>query len=226
MERRPGAFEPGEIHVWRIDLSAPWDPAGEADLVATELERAARFAFDRDRHRFLHGRRALRRLLGRYAGIEPARLDLRANEHGKPLLDERLGLAFNLTHAGDAALLAVGRGAAIGIDLEEIREKPDLRALARSVFSAAEMQALRDVPDAELALPFYVTWTRKEAYLKALGSGLSIEPRSVHVGTTAARERLAGTKPGEFVEVAGLLQDARHVAAIAVVGGYSRVSFC
>src|SRR5438128_7221228 len=116
----PPALERGEIHVWRLPLQGAAPDDIDACLNEHELVRAARFAFPRDRNRFLRARYAMRRLLAGYTGIAPRALPIAFNAHGKPMFDATLGIRFNLSHCGDRGLLAVGRDREIGVDIEEI----------------------------------------------------------------------------------------------------------
>ena len=129
-----------------------------------------------------------------------------------------------MSHSGDHGLIAVARAAQVGVDIEEMSAREGLRALAASVFSEEEMQDLHEVSDSELAVPFLTCWTRKEACLKALGVGLTVEPKAVHVGIRPLRSQARIPEVGacESVEVASLPQDEHCVSALAVAGGYSR----
>src|SRR4051812_31052226 len=123
------SLAPGEIHVWRLELSGPFPKEHEEVLAADELERAQRFVFARDRDRFMHGRHALREILAAYLDLPPRLLPLLYNPNGKPYLDVAFELGFNLSHSGDAGLLAVGRSAEIGVDIEEVVPRGDLEDL-------------------------------------------------------------------------------------------------
>jgi 4'-phosphopantetheinyl transferase len=143
--------------------------------------------------------------------------------HGKPLLAGAHGLGFNLSHSGDFGLLAVGRAAHVGADVEEIVARGNVRDLARSVCSAEEQQSLDDVDVAGLLPAFLTCWTRKEAVLKALGTGLVLEPRGVNVGIVTARVRvdIGGEQGQGFVVVESITCDDQCVGAVAVAGGMS-----
>lgn len=171
-----------DVHVWRIDLDRPF--ADEATLSAwlsgTELERAQRFRRDRDRRRYIAGRGTLRRVLADYLDTAPGRVRLVTGEHGKPALAGG-ELEFNLTHAGGLALLAVTRVAPIGVDVEQLHAVPELEPIARRFFTAAESRRISSAPEGAREQLFFRCWTRKEAYLKAVGGGLSIPLRSVDV---------------------------------------------
>ena len=165
----------GAIDVWRIDLRKP--PAGEAVLTADERERAARLRIEAKRTQYVTARTALRVLLGRYLDRAPAELELELGEHGKPELP-RSGVSFNLSHSGHVALLAVTSGdLRLGVDVEEMVAQRAHDRLARRFFSTHEADSYATLPEGERADAFYRLWTRKEAYLKAWGTGLSFSSR-------------------------------------------------
>lgn len=144
------------------------------DLSIDEKERAARFVFEEDRKRFISCRWALRSILAKYVGEAPASLGFSVNEYGKPFLSGLDGdLQFSLSHSREAALVAVTRGRRVGIDIEFVDPKVDIAAIAGSLFSDAEAESLLRLPKDLGARRFFLAWTRKEAFLKALGSGFS-----------------------------------------------------
>lgn len=215
----------GLVHLWRLDLSGGRAASCEADPCERDLPRARRFAFDRDRDRFLRARCALRSVLGAYLGVSPREVGLATGANGKPRLEREAGLEFNLSHSGDHGLLAVTRDARVGVDIEELRPRDDVLPLAERLFTRAERLSLCPAQSDPLARQFLTCWTRKEAYLKALGTGLTVEPRGVEVGTGAQRVRvaIAGEAEGRFVEVATVDAGERCVGALAVEGGFEHL---
>jgi 4'-phosphopantetheinyl transferase len=169
-----------EVHVWRIALDPGGiDPAMGMDLLdAGERERAARFRFDRHRRRFVLRRAALRRILARYAGQPAAALAFEVNAWGKPALRTPGGcaapVAFSLSHSHERALLAVGGAGALGIDIEWRDPDNATVEVARQFFAPAEVAELERLDPARRVAGFFDCWTRKEAYIKAHGMGLSI----------------------------------------------------
>ena len=173
----PGLAD-GEVHVW----AAPLDPSAEAIrshaalLAPDERARADRFRFDRDRRRFTVARGVLRTLLGRYLEVDPRRVAFRYESHGKPALGGELaahGLRFNVSHSGEMALFAFTAGRDLGVDVEEVRPMEDGLDIAERFFSQAEVEAFRALPAEIRDDAFFNCWTRKEAYIKAVGEGLS-----------------------------------------------------
>lgn len=174
---RPVASE-DEIQVWRMNLDLPASEFQEMRGVLSEDEtaRAARFVFDRHRARFVAGRAFLRKILGQYVGHAPQRLEFGYGFRGKPFLKKGSDgdrLRFNLSHSGDLALLAVIRARRIGVDVERIREVKEHLRLAGRYFAPGEVAAIRALPPKVQYEAFFNCWTRKEAYIKALGTGLA-----------------------------------------------------
>lgn len=160
--------QPLGLDLWQWRLAG-----GDAsDLSADEQARAARFVFDRDRARYIAGRAALRRVLGRCLDLAPREIRFRYGAFGRPLV---AGLSFNLSHTGDFAALVVTPvpDLPLGIDIETVG--PIEMAVAEANFAAPEIATLRAMPDAVQQAAFYRCWTRKEAYLKAVGTGLSTD---------------------------------------------------
>ena len=145
-------------------------------LADDECERAERFVFRQDHVNYVLGRGLLRVLLGRYLQLNPQDIHLVTSEYGKPSLlatQNTLGLHFNLSHAGDYIVFAFTLDQAIGVDIETIR--PDFASdeIAERFFSASEYHALSALDKADKPRAFFHTWTCKEAFIKAIGEGLS-----------------------------------------------------
>ena len=174
----PGPQNPqlasGTVHVWAAALDAgPERLAACARLLAAdERERAGRFHFARDRDAYIAGRGMLRLLIGRYLARAPETLDISYSDYGKPCLAGG-ELRFNLAHSAGLALYAFAAHTELGVDVEAERDLPDALPIARRFFSAAEYDALRALPPDEQPAAFFRCWTRKEAFIKAVGEGLS-----------------------------------------------------
>jgi 4'-phosphopantetheinyl transferase len=145
-------------------------------LSADERDRAARFHFERDRRYYCAARGILRILLGGYVKTPPPELNFAYSEKGKPALASPCvgsRLAFNVSHSGDLALLGFTPLRHIGVDIEKIREDFDSAAIARRFFSSQEQIQLSSLPSHQQHQAFFRCWTRKEAFIKAIGEGLS-----------------------------------------------------
>jgi 4'-phosphopantetheinyl transferase len=220
----------GEVHIWaaRLDLGTPALQALRATLSPDELARAERFVFRRDRERFVAARGTLRAVLANYAGIPPGALVFDYSAFGKPVLRGGGTLRFNLSHAGEIAVIGIVHGREIGVDVEAIRPAFAGEEIAARFFSPAEVAALRALPPEQQAIGFFNCWTRKEAYIKALGEGLSHPLDSFDVslapGEPAALLAVRGAPAVEwslhtFVPAPG------YVAAAAVAGRGHRLVF-
>ena len=173
------ALARGQVHVWRVRLD---DDVPRLDrlrqvLDPTEQERARRFRHDLHRDRFIVRRAALRLLLGRYLRCDPAALLFEHVRSGKPVLaatDAAPDLRFNISDSAGLALLAFTIGRDLGVDLERIRAGPADEAISRRFFAAEEHAALMALAPSQRRAAFFRCWTRKEAYLKARGDGLTM----------------------------------------------------
>lgn len=227
------ALAPGDVHVWRASLDVPHACVGDLTgvIVDEERARAERFVFPRDRDRFIVGRAVLRTILGGYLGIDPRQLRFRYNRHGKPALADELagGLRFNLSNSQGLALYAVTRGREIGIDLEQVDSRVSDEALSMRSFSPPEIDALLAVPAASRKEAFFRYWTRKEAYVKGRGEGLSIPLQQFDVSRTPQEPVLAWDSAGEQHDdsrwyVEDLKPGEGYAAALAVEGADRRVT--
>jgi 4'-phosphopantetheinyl transferase len=181
------AFPTKRLDVWRVRLDEPVKTGSEASVLSPdEIARASRFHFERDRTHFTRCRCALRRLLAGYLAISAAEIGFQYLYNGKPqIADEQnpRALQFNVSHSANVALIAVGSKHRLGVHIEKIRGDVDTDSLAKRFFSLHERTGLRALPD-HLRVPgFYACWTRKEAFLKATGDGLSFPLKDFSVTT-------------------------------------------
>jgi 4'-phosphopantetheinyl transferase len=214
------------VHVWLAALRRPDLPDLAATLAPDERRRGDRFHRPDDRDRFVAAHGLLRLILGRYLDQPPASLRFGAGPHGKPALlpaaDPAVDLRFNLAHAGDLALYAVAESREVGVDLEAVRAERDLDLLAATVLSPAERVGFAALPAAARPAAFFAAWTRKEAYVKALGVGLGRPFAALEVvpgsgGATMVRDPAA--PPGEPAWTLRDLDPAPgYAAAVAAAG--------
>ena len=163
---------PGEVHVWRLALDQPESVVAgfRATLEADEIERAGRFHFEKHRRHFVVGRGGLRYVLSRYLDVKPEEFRFSYGAFGKPALDQ---LRFNMSHSHDLALFAVAADRELGVDVERIRADFASEDIARRFFSRVEVAAFNALDKEQQVAAFFRCWTRKEAYIKAIGRGLS-----------------------------------------------------
>lgn len=168
-----------EVHVWRATLDWPvgYIQTWQQFLTTDEQQRADRFYFAKDRQSYVVARGLLRLLIGRYLQVDPHQLRFDYRPNGKPTLATTLQQArlhFNLSHSGDMVLYAFTLDREIGIDVERIRNNIEYEQIATHFFSLYEQAVLRTLPAELKAEAFITCWTRKEAYIKAKGEGLSM----------------------------------------------------
>jgi 4'-phosphopantetheinyl transferase len=223
----PQLAEP-EVHLWRASLSAP-----ESDLAALrnlltddERSRGDRFVFAHDRNRFVIARGILRLILGRYLQRNPGEIRFLYGSHGKPAVAGKnpSRLCFNVSHSHELALYAVAQGREVGVDVEYRKDDRATDAIAERFFSPQEVLALRSLPAATRRQAFFDCWTRKEAYIKGRGQGLSIPLKqfdvSVRPGEPAAllATRELGNQEAEVWTLCDVPLEDPYAAAVAVAG--------
>ena len=197
-----------EVHVWAVSLCPPAESIASCSklLAPDEAQRAERFRFERDQRRFTVARGSLRAILATYVNLDPARLSFAYSSRGKPTLaelDASNSLHFNLTHSDELAVLAITRACPLGIDVEHIRPLNDASGIADRFFSARESQGLAALPVTEKPAAFFNLWTRKEAWLKATGDGISESLDKVEVSFLAGESARLISLP----EAAGPIQE-------------------
>ena len=170
----------GEVHVWSARLVSTQNKfeVFYGTLSTDERKRAESFVQKRDRNRYIIARGILRELLGHYLGMAPEHVCLSYGAYGKPHLADSLagsGLEFNLSHAANSAVYAFANRTQVGIDIEPLNKCLAWRQLAPIVFSAREQAELAEIPEDEKAEAFLRGWTRKEAFVKGCGEGLSLD---------------------------------------------------
>jgi len=171
-------LDEGSVHVWQSKLAATTAEIDEylALLSADERTRARRFHFDKDRNRYIIRRSVLRKLIAGYIDEAPTAIRFEYNEYGKPRLcaEHNSNLHFNLSFSDELSLFAFSRNQSIGIDIEIHDTGISAIEIAEQYFSAAESEALLALATDQQHSAFYNCWTRKEAWIKARGKGLSI----------------------------------------------------
>jgi len=216
-----------EVHLWQLDLAstAESEPDWTQILSPDERARAERFHFPKDRRYFAATRARLRTILAGYLRADARELTFRYSKKEKPFLGGVYAgqIEFNVSHSGSMALLAFARGRALGVDVEQIREQADREAIARRFFSEHERQQLAALAPADQCAGFYRCWTRKEAYIKAVGDGLSLPLSQFDVSLLPGDESaLLATRPDASEAGKWGLRDlsapAGYAAALCVQG--------
>ncbi len=167
-----------DVHVRIASLDRPHSEQSyfESLLAEDEIDRANRFHFHKDRERFVAGRGMLRVILSSYVGVPPGEIIFTYGSRGKPGLQPQVGLSgieFNLAHSHGMAIYAITQDRSVGVDIESIQGNFPIEDIAKNFFSVAEISALQALPITLRTEAFFKCWTRKEAFIKALGDGLS-----------------------------------------------------
>jgi 4'-phosphopantetheinyl transferase len=224
-----------DIHVWyaALDVSSYQFEILSKLLSKDEWLRAERFHFEQDRNHFIVCRGILRSILGTYLGSEPGQLQFCYGENGKPALFGRTDykmIRFNLSHSGGLAMYAFAMQREIGIDIEEVRNISDMAQIAKSNFSVNEYNVLCTLTENKFIEAFYNCWTRKEAFIKAAGDGLSMPLDSFDVS-------LVPGEPARLISIQGDYAKAEHwslqalspgsdfIGALAVEGKYRQIAY-
>jgi 4'-phosphopantetheinyl transferase len=216
------------LHVWvvRLEVAAPHLEELERTLSADEIARADRFYFERDRRSFVVARGILRATIANYLEAAPSALRFSYNEFGKPRLEgskKFCDLSFNVSHSGGLALIAIALCRDVGVDIEAINDSVRTEQVAKHFFSAAEVAALARLPQSLRTAGFFNCWTRKEAYIKARGRGLSIPLDSFDVtlipGEPAALIRTEDPSDLSNWKIENLQIDSGYAGAIVAAGG-------
>lgn len=216
------------MQLWRADLDAlgPYEVRWQKVLSADEQKRAARFHFAKDREHYAAARAILRTILGGYLELDPAEIDFRYSQKEKPYLIPRFaesGIQFNGSHSGGIALYAFARQMEVGVDVERIGRDIEAESIARRFFSESEQQQLLSLPSPDRVEAFFRCWTRKEAYIKATGDGLSLPLSQFDVSLQPNdQDCLIATRPDKAESERWLLREvpagAGYVAALCARG--------
>jgi 4'-phosphopantetheinyl transferase len=225
---QPLLLPAAEVHVWRATVNLNTAELGALQKVLSpdEQARVERFYFEKDRRRFIACRGTLREILARYLKCEAARLEFSCSRFGKPSLAPTVSgdnIHFNLSHSNDLALYAVSRFPEIGVDLEWVRKDFPCDQIAQHYFTPREIKTLRSLPDEMKYEAFFNGWTRKEAFVKARGKGLSL-PLDRFTVSLAPGEPAALLRTEDNSEEAsrwvlmGIIPADGYLAAIAAKG--------
>jgi 4'-phosphopantetheinyl transferase len=207
----------GEVVIWYASLDQPAAVLGELATVLSEeeLTRAGRFHFKKHQDAFIAARGMLRFLLSWHTGIHPRDLQFHYTEYGKPTL-AGLDFHFNLSHSGSIVLYALSPDRRVGIDIEQTRPLQDLDQIAKNYFSPQEYRQFCSLREDEKLTAFFRCWTRKEAFIKAIGEGISFPLQEFDVS-------LKPGYPAKLLHVRGSAQDAEgwSLHHLEILDGYA-----
>ncbi len=226
-------LDEGEVHVWRV----PLDDVADAHfsilqkfLTSDEIDRANRYHLEKDRRRFITRRGLLRQTLADYMRTDPSLLGIRYNGFGKPYIlpkSDQPAPYFSVSHSGGLALLAFAGNQQLGVDIELVKPLSDLEVVAQQFFAQGEIDVIRALPKDARVDAFYRCWTRKEAYIKGVGNGLSIPLDSFEVSLEEASAELLRTDDSldgaDGWSLYGLAPGPNFVGALAFKGQVAKI---
>jgi 4'-phosphopantetheinyl transferase len=227
-------LSPQGVHVWRAALEFESEQLDTFALTLSDDERARaeRFVLERDRNSFVAARGILRALLARYSGCAPGGIEFAYGPQGKPALSHRStanSVRFNLSHSHGVAVIAVAREREVGVDVEKIRPERAGEEIAQRYFSAEEVEELRALTANQRTEGFFLCWTRKEAYVKALGEGLRFPLDRFRVSLSPGKPALlygeAGARWSMEAFEPSFNSEARYAAAVVAEGKDSRAEY-
>jgi len=223
------------IDLWMLNLDQPQGRLDclEASLTAEEISRASKFVLNLHKRRFIAAHGLLREILALYLAVSPAEPVFACGPHGKPALAPSWSgkrVHFNLSHSNELGLCAISWNLEVGVDIEQVRPLEDMYAIAGAVFSSKETAYLKSLAPSARTTPFFRIWVEKEAYLKAVGRGMSFPPHLVEVPHQPQEGRSEVVVPEGSSELSGFhvmeLTPARgYVAAVAAKDGDWKIQF-
>ena len=216
-----------EVHLWIIDCDRPHEIECARKLLdEQERGKADRFINERDSWRYIAAHAALRSILAGYIGTKAETIRFRYGPHGKPELDAEYPdyISFNMSHSERLVLVAIAAGRPVGVDVERVSFDFPCIEIARSHFSREESSELESLSQDRQALAFYRAWTHKEAFLKALGAGLSISPKDVALPfvETPGQANIVAMN-GTLWSFVDVVPARGYIGAIAVKGEIQRI---
>lgn len=228
----PPGLKYGEVHIWRVFVNQKVSelPTLFETLSLDERKKADRFHFEKDRRQFIVARGTLRKILGAYLDISPSEISFSYNHFGKPMLnnvkDKHL-LCFNVSHSNGILLVAVTNGQEVGIDIEFINEESATLKVAGKFCSPNEFSVLSSKTADLKVAAFYSLWTRKEAFVKAIGEGLSDSLKQIKLPIISEeRETYLNETFSHRIgkwSVVNLPSDAEYVASLVVKGAIKTI---
>lgn len=224
------ALSDDEVDVWRVSLDPPGSMVNDfrAYLAVQENARAERFKFHKDREKYIVGHGLLRVILSLYANVAPEELRFAENRYGKPELvyPPGLNLTFNVSHSHERALIGIARDRQIGVDIEYVKKDFEWKEIIERFFSPREVQMINALPKDIQHRAFFTCWTRKEAYVKATGMGLSLPLKEFDVSPVPEATTLLLSSPEKTrwsMKVVDVAES--YVGTVAVEGHDPRIRY-
>lgn len=225
----PG-LDGNEVHLWLAEV----DEAMQGHLSSKEISRASQYRRKLDRLRYRTSRSTLRKILSGYLSTDPSEIHLELDQLGKPMLSRKYhspNVEFNISHSDQLILFAFARVRRVGVDIEHVRPFPELVNLVSRYFTEKESSTIGNIPERERTSAFFSGWTRKEAFLKAIGRGLQIPLNSFEVSLDPNEEEPQLSLPRELNDethwrLTSFSPAEGYIAALAVEGrGWTTQSY-
>jgi len=214
-----------EIHLWLCEINGLKDCSNtfEKSLSIDELEKANKFVFGKDKLSYIISRGTLRKILSKYLNVSPKLIQFGYNQYGKPFIHfpEKGRLKFNLSHSNEYCLIAINKEMETGVDIEWINKDLEPNDIAHNYFSAQELSNFKSIDKGNQLEAFYKIWTRKEAFIKAIGKGLSIPLDSFDVTIDDFKpkiKRIDGEKNISKYQLQNLKISNNYCAALIYIG--------
>lgn len=219
------------VHVWCADLLTAKKKFKKLSqyLAGNELLRAEKFYFEKDKINYIFSRGVLRNIISSYSGEHPKDIHFSYNQYGKPFL-QGSNLSFNVSHSGNKILYAFTIAFSIGVDIESFKNNIDFLSIAKRFFSNNEYEKLCSIDPKWQQLAFYRCWTRKEAYIKAIGRGLHCPLTSFEVSLLPSEEPMllrseANQTNREIYKLVEILLDENYIASIATSNNFTHIKY-
>ncbi len=220
-----------EIHIYYLceDSRYNYNNSFINNLSDDEINKINRFIFEKDRITHTISKGTLRYIMSGYLNLKPEEIIFNQNEYGKPFISEDQNpekIQFNLSHSGDMIIYAISKGRNIGIDIQEIKDSDSVTDIVDHYFSETEKAAFRSLPDEQKLKGFHSCWARKEAYIKALGLGLSYPLNSFSVPVTPVyTSAVIYDDSGTAYSVTDIIISPGYTAAVAVKGSDAELQY-
>lgn len=223
-------LEPGTLHLWYVDVGNELNENYYNLLNRDERIKSEKYRFSQDQNMFITARAVLRILSGHYLKKDPIDIVFNYGPYGKPYFQDENSLMFNISHSGSKAILGFGKVAAIGVDIENIKDNFDVLDIAGKFFSQSEIKSLAETSQEEQNRAFFRCWTRKESFIKAKGDGLSLPLDSFSVTLDDdIKARLIETKwnpsEKESWKILSFVPDNNYIGAVSVRGKVQKIKY-
>ena len=220
-----------EVHLWKMNLDLSREQVEKQYMILSEDEkkRANSFKFEIHKNRFIIARSTMKLILSRYLNLPPEKIKFKYNAYGKPQLVNELkseGLEFNLSHSENLAIYGISRHHLVGVDLEYLRPMKEAEKLAERFFCSREFEAIKSLSIDKKEKAFFKLWTAKEAYLKAIGKGISGGLEQIEISLKEPMELIKVPENAQSCwELLSFTPHPNYIAAMVVEGKKANINY-